>query len=540
MSTFNNNARGRGGGGGGGFRGNKRMPPGGSVTGSWRTSIAGDSAAPSPAPAPSNTSAPGSEPSAGGAAPGGKPARPRTNSHRGKPVSRKNSVADGIAGPPAIAVVPPQPSTPIATPTTPSSKTSGGNAPGSGSGRARGRKASNASTLAPLSSSAQSSGSLPPIASAPPNSTGFGTRTDIDAFVQSARANLLGHDGKHTWADDDDELPDLDDWDIDNKSTASGVSSNVLVVKPDASPATSIVTAPVTGPSLFAQQRAAQDRLSVNNDSKKSKRGGKGKNKTETGPPAQAGTPNSKPRQLPKAKTPTPKSVTPPNATPVIPAVNPSTQPVQPVVTSARAPPPPVQLPKIKPVPNTPGGGAPLLPSPVFATLNPPVSSFRTPLDRIRNHLQAGDPPSVVFTGIPTPQPASERATTKPPSPVADRARPDNIVRLPTSSPKNKPSGGMPLPPSTPQGGSGGLPHHQHGRSPSGHSQSSPRQRPNGVPPTGRLSPKSHARTPSATRPKISVNALFQLNRSIVSNVTPKGPSPVRGGAVPSPAVTVD
>ncbi|KAH7100653.1 hypothetical protein BKA62DRAFT_771409 [Auriculariales sp. MPI-PUGE-AT-0066] len=493
------------------------------MTGSWRTSATSETLNSTPAASadskPEGTPMPTSTvketvPSTTAA---GK-VRTRANSNRNKPGpnTRKNSVVstNGVQPPPtpsapAIAVSPPPPGTPIAK-------------SNSNSGRARGRKASNASShLAPLSSSATSS-SLPPIASAPPNSTAF----DIDAMVQRERANLLGHTSKNDWANDDDELPDLDDWDVDNKSTVSSI--NVLEVKPAPQ---SIVTAPVTGPGLAAQQRAAKDKL-PHADAKKAKRASKSKMKetspiTPDAPSINKGSAVNKAAHLPKQTAPSAPSLKPPPAArnvPQIPPFNPTTRPVpspSPIPTPMIAQQPlPVQLPKIKPGSNNDSAR---LPSPVFATLNPPISSMRMPFQRIRGHLQTGDfsplaGPSRSATNL------NERATTKPPSPVDTRGRVD--VRLPAG-------------PTSPRKSPGGLQQQQqsHGRSPSGPSHSSPRQKANGMQPNGQ-SPKSHARTLSATRPKISVSALFQLNRSITNNA--KGSSPVRNPVPAAPTVTVD
>ncbi|EJD53771.1 hypothetical protein AURDEDRAFT_157017 [Auricularia subglabra TFB-10046 SS5] len=561
---------------GGRGRNRGRTPSSNSLgTGSWRSAGApaastasdagsGAPAAPAPPP-PSSTPAPAPAASAGGqqaATQSNNKPRQRADSHRKQP-SRNSSFS---AAPPPITVTAPaagaaqSPAPATATAATPQSASGRGSRKGG-----RSRKAS-AAGLVPIASS---SSTLAPIASAPPNATGFGNKASIDSLVQHMRDSVKDHSGKDDWAqDNDDSLPDLDDWDVDSKSNVSG-SSNVLTVKPTPS---SIKTAPIGFQGMAAQQKAAKDKLT---DGKKNKRSTKGKK--DKGSEAS-----------PVSPLPPSPAVPAPALPPAARALNPTTVPAHPLAAIPPHRPPPhqvaVQLPSApikRVVENSPTGQTPLLPSPVFATLNPPFSGSNAPPARRSGQPGKGDwrsrdsarsGASSASAGKKDTHPhhlASNSAelgaireevltantVTKPKAPIEEPSGAESVVRLPSSptgaappgprvftngtSSSNPPSSGSSKAPNssvptTPKmNGGAGLPGSSHRRTPSTQSQTSaphsPRQRPNQD--ARDVFTATHSRTHSTTRPKISVSALFQLNRSLATNGQPS----VR--AAPSPAV---
>ncbi|KZW04041.1 hypothetical protein EXIGLDRAFT_758345 [Exidia glandulosa HHB12029] len=548
MSESSNRTFSRGRGGG---RNRGRTPSSTSMSGSWRAG--GDAPAASNAPAASATAqpaAPAPAQASGAAAPN--PTRSRANSNR-KPPSRAPSFS--AAPPPPITVTTPAPSQAAApataVPATPKSNKKGG----------RSRKASAASsTLAPIASS---STMLAPIASAPPNATGFGSKASIDSLVQHIRANAIDHSGKGDWAqDNDDSLPDLDDWDIDTKSNVSG-TSNVLVVKDTVQ---SIKTAPVAGHGLAAQQKHAKDKLA---EAKKSRRGGKGKNKDKSA--ASDASPISPQQPSPATPSQAPAPVPPAFASTAAPS-----HPLAATATPARALPKQVavQLPVPKamskggPMDKSPSGHAPLLPSPVFATLNPPFSqsssSLRRPLQQLKGDQKArnarsGAAPASRSEHIPhlasnnapfraiNDEVLKPSAVTKPASPIEDSGAAKSVVKLPSptttagarpfardepaapngdakAAPAINGSQNTSTPGTPKSNGNTGLPGSNHRRTPSSQSQTSAPRSPRKV--GSHLDARetfaaTHARTHSTTRPKISVSALFQLNRSLAGNLVP-------------------
>src|SRR5712671_635317 len=67
----------------------------------------------------------------------------------------------------------------------------------------------------------------PPNLSAGPTVTSFSAKSNIDSLVEHVRALAMDHrpstPGSHIdWADEDDSLPDLDDWGVPSSSVASG------------------------------------------------------------------------------------------------------------------------------------------------------------------------------------------------------------------------------------------------------------------------------------------------------------------------------